>query len=182
MPIYSNQVERHVLSGILRHPEVVSEIDSFVSAGDFYHDVHQTIFCVVRDAVIANENVDSVLIANKILNLGISTKDDIEIHEYLATLSYAPIAEKAVIEACKQLVKVRIRRELCETGERLINHTKTCSNDDLGDIISQCDSIYSEKISSFSFGDDPENVFENLEFKIEERGKNPQDDTGLSTK
>ena len=181
MPIFSNQVERHVLSGILRHPEVVSEIDSFVSAGDFYHDVHQTIFCVVRDAVLANENVDSVLIATKILNLGISTKDDIEIHEYLSTLAYAPIAKEAVIEACKQLVKVRIRRELCETGERLVNHTKTCSNDDLGEIISKCDSIYSEKISSFSFGDDPENVFDNLEFKIEERGDNPSDDTGLST-
>ena len=82
MPIYSNQVERHVLSGILRHPEVVSEIDSFVSAGDFYHDVHQTIFCVVRDAVIANENVDSVLIANKILNLGMVLNPHLFLHNY----------------------------------------------------------------------------------------------------
>tara|TARA_R100001082_G_scaffold48047_3_gene25797 strand:+ start:5702 stop:7207 length:1506 start_codon:yes stop_codon:yes gene_type:complete len=181
MPIFSNQVERHVLSGLLRHPDVISEIDSFITAGDFYHDVHQTIFCVVRDSALAGEKIDKVLVANKILNLGIASKDDIEIYEYINSLCYTPITREAVIEACKELVKVRIRRELFETAEQIKNHTKSCSNDNLEEIISKCDSIYSEKVSSYSFDDSPENVFDEIEFKIEERGNNPTDDTGLST-
>ena len=35
MPIYSNQVESHVLSGLLKHPEVLPEVDSFVNAVGF---------------------------------------------------------------------------------------------------------------------------------------------------
>ena len=181
MPIFSNQVERHVLSGLLRHPDVISEIDSFISAGDFYHDVHQTIFCVIRDAVIANEKVDKVLIANKITNLGIASKDDIEIFEYINSLCYTPINREAVIEASKELVKVRVRRELNETAEQIKKHTTSSSNESLEEIISKCDSIYSEKVSSYTFEDNPENVFDDLEFKVEERGENPQEDTGLAT-
>ena len=181
MPIFSNQVERHVLSGLLRHPDVISEIDSFISAGDFYHDVHQTIFCVIRDAVLANEKVDKVLIANKITNLGIASKDDIEIFEYINSLCYTPINRGAVLEACKELVKVRVRRELNETAEQIKSHTKSSSNETLEEIISKCDSIYSEKVSSYTFEDNPENVFDDLEFKVEERGNNPQEDTGLAT-
>jgi len=181
MPIFSNQVERHVLSGLLRHPDVISEIDSFISAGDFYHDVHQTIFCVIRDAVLANEKVDKVLIANKITNLGIASKDDIEIFEYINSLCYTPINRGAVLEASKELVKVRVRRELNETAEQIKSHTKSSSNETLEEIISKCDSIYSEKVSSYTFEDNPENVFDDLEFKVEERGNNPQEDTGLAT-
>jgi|TARA_R110002020_G_scaffold115287_4_gene265084 replicative DNA helicase len=181
MPIFSNQVERHVLSGLLRHPEVISEIDSFISAGDFYHDVHQTIFCIIRESVLSNEKIDNVLVSNKILNLGISSKDDIDIHEYITSLSYTPITKEAVIEASKELVKVRVRRELHDTADRIKSLTKSCSNENLDEIISKCDSIYGEKISTYSFDDNPENVFDELEFKVEDRGNNPKNDTGLST-
>ena len=61
MPIFSKEVERHCLSGLIRHPDVVAEVDSFVSAGDFYNDVHKTIFCVVRDSFLAGDKIDQVL-------------------------------------------------------------------------------------------------------------------------
>ena len=38
-----------------------------------------------------------------------------------------------------------------------------------------------KRFLSYSFEDDPENVFDDLEFKIEERGNNPTDDTGLAS-
>ena len=70
MPIYSNQVETHVLGGLLKHPHVFPEIDSFVNVGDFYNEVHQSVFCVLRDAVLNGEKVDRVLVGTKISNLG----------------------------------------------------------------------------------------------------------------
>ena len=181
MPIYSNQVEGHVLGGLLKHPDVLPEIDSFVSAADFYNDVHQTVYCILREAVLNNEKIDKVLLATKISNLGISSKDDIDIYDYINTLSYTPITRGAVIDSCKELVKVRVRREISETADRIKQHVTNASNEDLDSIIASADSIYSEKISSYSFDDDPQNVFDDLEFKIEERGNSPSDDTGLST-
>lgn len=181
MPIYSNQVEGYVLGGLLKHPDVLPEVDSFVSAADFYNDVHQTIYCVIREAVLNKEKIDKVLVATKIANLGISSKDDIDIYDYINTLSYTSITRDAVIDSCKELLKVRVRRELSETADRIKEHVTNSSNEDLDSIIASTDSIYSEKVSSYSFEDDPQNVFDDLEFKIEERGNNPTDDTGLAT-
>ena len=181
MPIYSNQVEHHVLGGLLKHPTVLSEIDSFVSIGDFYNDVHQTIYCVLRDSILSDDKIDKVLIATKISNLGISSKDDIEIYDYINTLFHTPITKGAVIEACKELVKFRIRRELSETADRIKDHVKNSSCETLEDIISKSDSIYGDKVTSYSFEDDPKNVFDDLEYLIEERGNNPVEDTGLAT-
>ena len=55
MPIYSNQVEHHVLGGLLKHPDVLPDIDSFVNVGDFYNEVHQTIYCVLRESILNEE-------------------------------------------------------------------------------------------------------------------------------
>ena len=181
MPIYSNQIESHVLSGLLKHPDVLAEVDSFVNAADFYNDIHQTIFCVLRESVLNHEKVDKVLIATKISNLGISSKDDIDIYDYVNTLSHTPITRDAVIDSCKELKKVRVRRELSETGDRIKEHVSKSSNDDLDSIIASTDAIYSEKILSYSFEDAPHNVFEDIESKINERADNPVEDTGLVT-
>jgi len=181
MPIYSNQVEGYVLGGLLKHPDALPEVDSFVNAADFYNDVHQTIYCILRESVLNDEKIDKVLVATKIANLGISSKDDIDIYDYINTLSYTSITREAVIDSCKELLKIRVRRELSETADRIKEHVTNSSNEDLDSIIASTDSIYSEKVSSYSFEDDPQNVFDDLEFKIEERGNNPTDDTGLAT-
>ena len=149
MPIYSNHVESHVLSGLLKHPEVLPEVDSSVNAADFYNDIHQTIYCILREAILNGEKTDKVLVATKIANLGISSKDDIDIYDYINTLSYTPIAYDAVIDSCKELVKFRIRREISETADRIKEHVTNCPNEDLGSIIA---SILNSKSSKTFWG------------------------------
>ena len=100
-----------------------------------------------REAVLNNEKVDKVLVATKISNLGISSKDDIDIYDYINTLSYTSITRDAVIDSCKELLKTRVRRELCETADLIKEHVTNSSNEDLDSIIASTDSIYSEKIS-----------------------------------
>ncbi len=181
MPIYSNQVEHHVLGGLLKHPDVLPDIDSFVNVGDFYNEVHQTIYCVLRESILNEDKIDKVLVGTKISNLGISSKDDIEIYDYINTLYHTSITKSGVEEACKELVKFRIRRELSETADRIKDHVTNSSCETLEEIISKSDSIYGEKVTTYSFEDDPQNVFDDLEYLIEERGNNPVDDTGLPT-
>ena len=181
MPIYSNQVEHHVLGGLLKYPDTLSEVDVVINASDFYNDVHQTIYCVLRESILNNEKVDKVLVATKISNLGISSKDDIDIYDYVNTLNRSPIKEESVVDSCKELLKIRVRRELSETADRIKEHVAKTSNDDLDSIIASTDSIYSEKVLSYSFGDSPQNVFEDLQNKINESADNPSEDTGFET-
>ena len=79
MAIYSLQVEKHLLGGLIKHPYVFPDVDQFVNENDFYNSIHQTIFCVIRDSVLGKEKIDVVLLSQKIKNLGVSFKDDINV-------------------------------------------------------------------------------------------------------
>ena len=79
--IFSHQVEKHTLSGILQYSQIFPDIDPFLTEKDFYQDVHSTIYSIIKETLNDNEKPDKVLIANKIKNLGISFKDEINIYK-----------------------------------------------------------------------------------------------------
>ena len=56
--LYSLQIERHVLGGLIRHQDVFAEIDAFVSEKDFFNDVHYTIFSVIKNCVYNQKKID----------------------------------------------------------------------------------------------------------------------------
>ena len=110
MEIYSLNVEKHVLSGLIKHPNLFAVVEKFVSEKDFYNDVHRTIFCVIRSILLNGDKLDKVLLAEKIKNLGVSFKDEIDIYSYVDNLGFSQIQPKAVMETSKELLKLRIRR------------------------------------------------------------------------
>ena len=179
--IYSLQVERHVLSGLLKYQDLFADIDVFLSENDFFNDVHSTIYSVFKNIKYKGENVDKVLLAEKIKNLGISFKDEINIFDYIDNLTFSQITEEATMTACKELIKFRVRRELCQTADNLKEYVTKNAEDSLDEIIGKIDGIYNKKISSYSENDIPINIFEGVEDLIEERGNSPKDETGLVT-
>ena len=179
--IYSLQVERHVLSGLLKHQDLFADIDVFLTENDFYNDVHCTIYSIFKNIKHKGENVDKVLLAEKIKNLGISFKDEINIFDYIDNLSFSQITQEATMEACKELIKLRVRREISSTADKLKEYVTKNSDESLDSIISKIDQIYNKKISSYSENDMPINIFEGVEDLIEEIGNSPKEDTGLIT-
>ena len=181
MQIYSLEVEKHVLGGIINHASVFPEIERFVEEKDFVNDVHQTVFSVIKNIVNNNEILDKVLLSEKVKNLGVSFKDEINIFEYIDSISFTQITHKATVDACKELLKLRIRREIAQTGKDIISHVEKNGADNLDDLVSACDSIYNQKISKYTFDDEPENLFLGMEDLVEERGNKPTEDEGLLT-
>lgn len=181
MEIFSNKIERHVISGLLKFPDVFCEVDGFITEQDFYNDVHYTIFSVIKSTIHKNERIDKVLIAEKIKNLGVSFKDDINIFDYIENLSASQITKEALVKAAQELLKYRVRRELNATANKIVEEAKTCGEKSVEEIIASCDSIYNEKISAYSNAEKPEKITDNLLDLIEERGNSPQDDSGIMT-
>lgn len=179
--IYSLQVERHVLSGLLKYQNLFPDIDVFMSEDDFFHDVHSTIYAVYKNIKYKGERVDKVLLAEKIKNLGISFRDDINIYDYIDNLSFSQITEEATMSACKELIKLRIRREIADTAEKLKKYVAQNGEESIDKIISESDAIYNDKISSYASNEEPVNLFENLEDIIEEIGNSPKEEVGLIT-
>jgi len=181
MAIYSLRIEKHVLGGLIKNPGAFSEVERFINENDFYSEVHNTIFCVIRETLLKKEKIDKVILSQKIINLGISFKDDISIADYIEDLSFTQITYKATIEASKELLKLRIRREIADGCEDISSYVKKNGNLPADEIISSCDSKYNEIINKYEVEDEPQNLFGDIEEIIEERGNNPQEDLGFMT-
>jgi replicative DNA helicase len=182
MQIHSQQIERHVLSGLFRFPEIFPDVDNFLNEKDFFVRIHSVIYSVVRESLLQGEDkLDKILIANKIKNLGIAFKDDVDIFDYVEDLSLTQVTKEAAIEASKNLAKYRMCREIYETfasGQKFIENNL---NEGVDKIISGCDQIYGDRISSYSLTDEPQNIFEDMEEIVEELGNNPTEESGFST-
>ena len=181
MAIYSNRIEKHALGGFLKFPDLLLDVDTFIEEKDFYIDVHKTIYLVLKEAILGGEKVDKVLVGNKIKNLGVSFKDEIDIFDYVESLSLTQITKPAAFKSCQELSKIRVCRELHSTFSEGQEYIKNNLNSPVDEIINQCDGIYHSKLNSYTLGSEPKNLFSDLSDKVEEIGNNPQEETGIST-
>ena len=183
MAIYSLQVEKYVLSGLIRHPTSFADVESFISDSDFINEVHYTIFCVFKETFNKGESIDKVLISQKCKNLGITFKDQsIDIFNYVNSICLVPTSQAGLIEGSKELLKLRIRREIEQTGDDIKKFANSCAEKEIEEIITESDKIYNNKICVYAAENNkPEDITANVIEIIEERGNNPIQDTGLIT-
>lgn len=179
--IFSLPVEKHVIAGCLKYPKLFFEIDTFISEKDFYHEIHSVLFSVIKSNISQNESVDNVLISEKIKNLGITFKNQINVFDYLQSLSLIKLSEKALIEAAQALKTLTIKREIFETAEKLKEKMSAKEEMSADQIIAAADAIYNEKISVYDLFEDPVNIFEDAKEQIELIGNTPVDDAGFIT-
>ena len=61
--IYSYELEKQLLAGLLKDPESLTEISSFISTSDFYSEstsLNSTIFRIIEQAINANDEIDEI--------------------------------------------------------------------------------------------------------------------------
>jgi replicative DNA helicase len=180
--IYSIKIERHVLGGLIKNPKFLPDIEKYISEKDFINEVHQTIFCVLRNSLIKNESVDTVVLAEKIKNIGISFKDDINIYEYLDSIAFTSINIKGLMGATQELAKLSVRRNLYHKCDEIKKFIKENGEKEVEDIVSTVDTLYGDQLREFeTMENEPELLLEDLESLVEERGENPSEDVGFPT-
>jgi replicative DNA helicase len=123
------------------------------------------------------------LISQKCQNLGITFKDQsIDIFNYVNSICLIPTSQPGLIEAAKELLKLRIRREIEQTAEDIKKFAHSCAEKPIEEIINESDKIYNSKICAYAAENNkPEDITSNVIEIIEERGNNPIQDTGLVT-
>jgi len=182
MSLFSINLEKHAIGGILQNPEVLADIDGFLSEKHFFIEPHNVIYCCLRQIILANEKPDKVILAQKIKNLGISFKEGINIFDYIESITFAPITPKATIQAAQELVKLGALREIESVTSEIKKHVNHSVNEPLEKTIAEVDAIYGKTIQSFSKGIEiAENLFFDMYESIEERGNCPVDEIGIST-
>ena len=114
--IYSRRIERNVLGGLINNPKIFPDIERFIGERDFYTDIHETIFCIIKSIVENNQQLDKVLLCEKVENLGIKFEDrngdKINVYKYVKDIAGTQTQPKAAIESSRELLKYRVRREI----------------------------------------------------------------------
>ncbi|MDO8610083.1 MAG: DnaB-like helicase N-terminal domain-containing protein [bacterium] len=178
----SLQVERHFLSSLVKFPDILYEVDSFLKSEDFANNLHSIIFSVARQEILAGNTFDKVLLAQKIKSLNITTRDDINPFDYISNLYDSQINKNGGINSAKELCKLRIRRQIFQDAQEVQSFITgpKCAEKTVAEIVSEVDGIYNKRIMTFETEDGPKDVFEDFDRIIDEKAANPQE-AGLIT-
>lgn len=180
--LFSLKLEKNFLAGLLQNPEIFVEVDRFVTEKTFYSDVHSTIFSCFKSIALEKIIPDKIIIAQKIKNLGISFKDDLDIFDYLEAITFTPITPEVTINAAQELVKLAALRDLEITCDKIKTNLTKKVNEPLSSIITQCDKIYADKVGSLYVKEqEPVSLYDDILEQIELRGNNPIDEIGLKS-
>jgi replicative DNA helicase len=181
--IESKELERHLLAGLIKYPAVYVEVAPFLTELDFCTEssqVHSTLFKVLKNCIEKGENVDEVVLAQKVKDFNISFEDNIDTGQYIYSLGLRKISQEGVLNAAKELKKISIRRSIRDAALNVAQKMKAMgSNHTFEEIIEQADSIYNRQVDFYHINDAPQNIYDSMEEIIEERGDNPQTEFGF---
>lgn len=181
--IYNFELEKQLLAGLIKDPESYSEIAGFITKDDFYSKdtiLHSTIFSIIKQALDKGESIDETIIAQRVVQLSLSFDDKLSPADYIKSLSLRKVPSGNVLNTAKELKKFTIRREIYDTSAEVANRMRHISPEmSYSEIVEAADQLYNSKIDLFDSGEDvPENIYEDMEDIIEERGNNPIENFG----
>lgn len=182
--IYSYELERRFLCGLLKHPNIYSEICNILGPEDFYDEsssVNKTLFYLIRKNLEKGESVDEVVLSETVKSLNITFEDNIDPYDYISSIAMQKISYDASLNVAKELKKLSVRRHFADCGSKLAKKMRSLSNDaSYDEIVDNADKIYNNTVDLFEVGDKvPVNIYDEMEAIIEDRGENPIEEFGL---
>ncbi len=183
--IYSFDIEKKVLSGLLKHQHKWEEIASLITDDDFYSEdskVNISIFKLIRASLNKGEAIDDTILIEKMKGLSVSFPDNIEISEFIHSLAYFKITEDVFLTCVAELKKKSLCRTIYDSCSKTAKFVKKV-DPTMGyqDILDKADNIYNKDLQNFEAGNsNVVDLFEIMEDMIEERGNNPQEEFGLT--
>lgn len=183
--IYSYDLEQQLLAGLIKYPDRYGDIASFVSEKDFFSDgskINRTLFSVLKQAIENGENIDAVILTQRLKDYGITFEDNSSPFDYIESLSLKKISAESVHSVAQELKKYTIRRELFFCGQDLSKKMRSIQpSASYRDIVQTADKAYNDQINLYEIGDDkPINIFDEMEELVEVRGENPVGEFGYS--
>lgn len=184
MMIYNLELEKQLLAALIKEPENYIEVANFISAKDFYSEdsnLHSTIFTIIKQSIDAGESIDEIIIAQRVGALGLSFEDRVNPSDYIRSLGMRKVPKGNLVKTAKELKKYTIRREIFESAQDIAKRMKSITPESsYSDIIEQADNAYNSKINLYEIGNDiPENIYDEMEQWVEERGNNPKVEFGM---
>ena len=172
--MYSLELEQQLIAALLQHRQKYFEICDHIKGESFYYETNRTIFSFIKNAYDKGEAIDAVILSEKIKLSGISFEDNINIFDYLSSLSLRKVTEDSVVSIAQELQKLFVRREVKAIGADMSKAMeKLAPNASFYEILNSADEIYHNKLMQFENADSSAcDIFEEMPGLIEDRGEN----------
>lgn len=182
--IYSFDIEKKVLGGLMQNPHAWPTVANFLSESDFFSEeskVHRSIFLLIKHALDNSEPIDEIIIIDRLNQLKVSFPDEIDITDYIKSLMFFDVSEKVLVSAVKELKKYSVRRTIFNAASKIQGFVKRVDpNSKYSEILEQADKLYNDPLKVFEKGSDSfVNLFEKIPNMVEERGENPVEEFGM---
>ena len=182
--IYNLELEKQLLAGLLKDPESFAEISNFIDTSDFYSEqspLNSTIFRIIQQALNGGDEVDEIIIAQRVNEVGLSFEDNLNPSDYIKSLTLRKVPVGNTVKTAKELKKYSIRREILQSSQEIAKKMKNIPPDaSYRSIVESADTIYNSRINLYELGNDtPQNIYEEMESLVEERGNNPLTEFGM---
>ena len=183
--IHSLDLEQHLLGALIKFPDKYAEIENFIDESDFYADDNQTnktIFLALKQCIDQYNEVNHVILAQRIQSFNISFPQDLNINDYIYSLSLRGTSLNQVVAVAQELKKFSIRRSIYQAAQETAKKIKKMpASSEFSEIIQTADETFNSQMNLFDNGPEkPVDIYTELEEFIEDRGNNPVEEFGLS--
>lgn len=166
----NSEIERYIISGILRTPELYFDLEPVIKSDDFSERIHQNVWSIFGDLIRNNKTLDYQTVAFKIQELKISYNLSLSVDNYLESVWNMNISPDGATLHAKELKKLVGRREIALAALDVANKMiEAKSNLTYSEIVTLADTTFNSKINMFEVGGsaEPVDVFAGLEAEIE---------------
>tara|TARA_Y100001963_G_scaffold56242_1_gene78680 strand:- start:26456 stop:28039 length:1584 start_codon:yes stop_codon:yes gene_type:complete len=178
----SPELEKQLLSALIKYPNSFSVISPLISEDDFYtaHGsyVHQTIFKMIKRSQESGsgEVLDEVILIERLKAASVSFVDNIDIGDYIRGLLLKKTSEESVLSIALELQNFTVRREITAQCGSISDEMKKMVGVPVPDVIRTADKLYNDKIDFYSKENiHPENIYDDIGEVLEDLADNPAD-------
>jgi len=134
---HSLDIERTFLASLIKNPVVIPEYIEFLNDDLFFSSVHQIIAGAIRFQFKSKKTVDPVILADHIANIGLKNQDDLDVPDYIRTItSRSAVAEANIATYFRDCYKYKVARSTIESCRKTEIAINKAINGSVADIVS----------------------------------------------
>lgn len=169
------ELERACLAGFIKWPHNSADYHGIIKTNHFENKIHAAIFSAINILYSQNGNVDSILIAEKLSAIGLTQFEDLNIIDYLDTLSRMNIKEDLVSQYIANVIKYDYARRADAAVDNCKKEIRSNIDKPLGSLASIVENALQQaSTENVADEDRPVDVFSVMPDKVMDWANNPR--------
>lgn len=151
-------LERKFISGLIFNSESVwDEFSEFICEEDFKDTDSRCLFRVCKSLLEEGLSLDASIISARCKSSGINLSSG-NVEEYIDNMMLTPLSSKATIDAAKELVILRIKRNVINNSNEIAEIASDYSGSNLSEFMSSIENKFAENGENIISKNEPINI------------------------